>query len=348
MNRSFMNFLLESSASNTKDILAPLDETEDINITITDELLNNSKLLVYNIGQTVNDPRSNKEIPVNPKKFPKKAINIIFPINNVFVNIFFDTQSKTWDSSINYNGQIVKLSPDQMGQFFDSIFFAKLLKVLQDKWPLSDEYYNKLYSGIANKKMKIGHIVSDDSINVVEKDSEEEKENDTTPSGRKIVHFSDNLVSSKKSKFYCWPDLNKDFKWSQWKNWKTINPLCRVRIIHNGIPYGLSLSVIGGKDTNYKHRGFRGYSLQENLTPVQWLTKEENESIMKLSIINKFIDYCVDKIEKYISMEPEEIYKKINAPDNLTLDDVKLTRKNISRTLNEIIKHHQIDDFTWD
>lgn len=66
-----MNSVKESTFS--KDTFAPLDETECIHIDINDDMLSSSKILCYNASQTVTDPKG-KEIPVNPKKFPTKAV----------------------------------------------------------------------------------------------------------------------------------------------------------------------------------------------------------------------------------------------------------------------------------
>jgi hypothetical protein len=40
----------------------------------------NARIKAYNVGQTVADPETSKEVPVNPKKFPTKAVDIIFPV----------------------------------------------------------------------------------------------------------------------------------------------------------------------------------------------------------------------------------------------------------------------------
>jgi hypothetical protein len=92
-----------------------LDETEAIHLDISDELLYQSKIMAYNIGQSVIDPNTLKSTPVNPKKFPTKAIDIIFPSNELLVEIFLDTRTNKWDSKFKLNNTICRLSPDQMG-----------------------------------------------------------------------------------------------------------------------------------------------------------------------------------------------------------------------------------------
>lgn len=338
------------SESDSEQSLEPLDETEAVHLIVNDDLLRNSRIAAYNIGQTVKDPDSDKEVPVNPKKFPTKAVDVIFPVQELLVEVFFDPEQKKWDSDVVFHDQHCKLSPDQMGQFFNSEFYAKLLQKLGKSWPLSDEFYGKLYEGLQNKEMKVyEEPVVDEAHNDHElsnKDVTGDDVRDYTASGRKIVSFSDNLVSTKDAKFYCWPDEAKAYRWSSWKDWKKIKPLCRMQFFHNGIPYGMSLSTLG-EDKDYQNRGFRGYSLQEDLPPVQWLSKEENISLMKLSLVNKFIKHCIAKIEKYVNEDPEEIYKKIDAPDRITVKEIAKTQSCIRRTLNSVIKNHQIDSFKW-
>ena len=330
--------------------LKPLDETEAANIQITDDILNLSKITAYNVGQTIQDPNSNKEIPVNPKKFPTKAIDIIFPIKQLFVEIYFDPNSKKWDSKFKYKNRICKLSPDQMEQFFNTQFYEKLLNKFYKEWPLTDRFYKKLYLGLLNKEMKIVDDITIEENNdksLTNKDVDNDGVRDYTSSGRKIQHFHDNGIKVDTAKFFCWPNKEKVFNWSAWKDWKKIKPLCRLRVEFNGIPYGLTLSVVGGDERNYKNRGFRGYSLDETLPPVQWLSKEEMESFMKLSIVNKFVRHCADKIEKYLKIDSQEILNNINNPEKITIEDIELTKSKIRKTLQYIIKNKQIDSFKW-
>ena len=347
---NFINYLIESNHSNKNtQSLEPLDETEVIHLLINDELLNNSKIAAYNIGQTIKSIHSNKEIPVNPKKFPTKAVDIVFPVQDLLVEVFFDTNQKKWDSDIIFYNKHVKLSPDQMEMFFQSNFYTKLLNKFQKEWPLSDKFYNELYTGLCRKELKIYEEPLVDEANDKEfsnKDIDDDGMRDYTASGRKIITFSDANVSSKGAKFFCWPNKKKAYRWSAWKDWKKIKPLCRMSFIYNDIPYGLSLSTLGD-EKSYKLRGFRGYSLDPTLPPVQWLTKEENESLLKLSIVEKFIKHCINKITEYISQKPEEIYKKINAPDKIELNEIIKTQQCIRNTLNEVIKLRKIDTFRW-
>ena len=48
------------------------------------------------------DPDNSKEVPVNPKKFPTKAVDVIFPVGELLVEVFLDTKTKKWDSDVIY------------------------------------------------------------------------------------------------------------------------------------------------------------------------------------------------------------------------------------------------------
>ena len=145
----------------------------------------------------------------------------------------------------------------------------KLVKKLIDSWPLSDEMYGKLFIAVANKHVSASNLptIAEDEDNdkkcekrlKQKKKDKEDKERRYSPSGRKLVKFGDIGVIVSSARFFCWPDKKKLFRWSTWKDWKKIKPLCRLRFKHtNGKEYGMSLSCIGDM---YEHRGFRGYDL---------------------------------------------------------------------------------------
>lgn len=345
----------------SNESLKPLDETECINIQISDQLLMNSKIACYNVGQTIID-KNGKEQPVNPKKFPEKAIDIFIPINGMLmIELYLDRESRKWDSSFTFNGAAGKLSPDQMGQFFRSNFYQQLKAKLEKEWPLSDDMYNGLFAGVQNCEMLIGfqqtleEDADDDaqlSPQEIAKKREKRREKAKkdyqkahySASGRKLMNFSDIGVKGSSGKFNCWPNPDKAFNWSTWKDWKKIKPLCRIRFDYaNGHTYGASVSAIGD---DYDHRGFRSYDLTEQ-PPLQWLSKNENADLMKLSIFNKFIKHCIDRIEKYVSIPTEEIYAKINNKDKITTEEIEATKNVIKKTLKYILKRKQSDDFKW-
>ena len=324
-----------------RESLDPLDETECVNISISDQELNSSKILCYNAGQTVVDDKG-KEQPVNPKKFPDKAIDIVCEFQGLPVEIWFNPLTMCWDSHLVYNGIAGKISPEQFEQFFNSMFYMKLLEKVRKLWPLSDKYHADLYQGLMNKQMQVGpEMPLTEDTDDIKKDDKEERTH--TASGRKIVHFSDQNVSKTDAKFYCWPNTKALYRWSTWKDWKKIKPLCRIRFKHGNLHYGISISAI--KD-DYKNRGFRAYDV-DTKPSLQWLSKEETHDIMKLSIVDKFIHHCVKKIEDALKLDPEEIYEKINNPEKITVDEIKRTMSVIRKTLNEIIKPKQTDSFKW-
>jgi septum formation topological specificity factor MinE len=212
---------------------------------------------------------------------------------------------------------------------------------LQREWPLTDELYGSLYEGIANKEMQTELMPQ-----VTEADDEKESRDEEThsPSGRKYMNFGDLGVNSKSARFICWPFDGKEFKWSSWKDWRKIKPLCRMRFLYsNQHEYGISLSVVG-KD--YELRGFRSYDLTAQPS-LQYLSIQENDDMMKLSLFNKFIRHCISRISKYVSIDPEEVYAKIGKPDKITVDEIAKTQKMIRLTLNNIIKKKQSDSYKW-
>jgi len=250
-----------------KESLAPVDETECIHLDITDDMLANSSLRVYNVGQVVKG-KDGKDIPVTPKKFPERAVDICVPtgVEGLNIRIYLDTKDKAWDSDFTFDGVPGKLSLEQMGQFFNSDFYARLAQVLAKKWPLSDELYGNLFQGVANRQMRVscGSPMTEDSNDLTKrkdlagKDVDRDHEPDYTNSGRKIVHFSDFGVKTSSGKYYCWPKPGREFAWSQWKDWKKIKPLCRISFKHGEHTYGVSISTFG---ENFENRGFRGYDL---------------------------------------------------------------------------------------
>lgn len=328
-----------------------IDEDEEVQLQITDDDLKQSRILCYNIGQQVVDKKG-KEIPVNPKKFPDKAIDVKFLSNNHQVEIWLDSESKEWMSCVDGSG---RLSLAQFGQFFSSEFYMKLVKKIIACWPMSDKLYGELFLGVANKRVSITNqpAIAEDEENDKareqrkkdkEKEKEEKKEKRYSPSGRKIIKFGDMGVITSSARFFCWPNEKKLFRWSTWKDWKKIKPICRLRFRHtNGKEYGMSLSCIGEM---YEHRGFRGYDLTTQPT-LQWLSKDEMADFIKLTVVQKFINHCIKKIQNALEIDTNEIYDKINNPDKITKVDIDKTKQMVRNTLTYIIKRKQLDDYVW-
>ena len=70
----------------------PNFQTESIHLDITDELLMQAKISAYNVGLQTKDHKG-KDIPVTPKKFPEKAVDIVFPVQQLLVEIFLDNKT---------------------------------------------------------------------------------------------------------------------------------------------------------------------------------------------------------------------------------------------------------------
>ena len=259
-----------------KDVLEdlePRDITESIHLDITDDVIDESdcRLIAYNVHVNEDDDSE----AYNPKKNPDKAVDIEmnYPEKNLRIEIFLDTPSLEWDSFINGKN---KLSPEQMEQFFNTSFYHRLYDKLVKIWPSSDKLFGNLLEAIKNKKYSIDGTSGRDKI---DEDGEFRKGNidpaksrqknasgdqKYTRSGRKIVTFSDfGVKHTEDEAYFSWPEKGKEFKWSQWADWKKIHPLLRMRFQHNDYLYGLSLSPF--TDTS-KNRGWRSYNL--DLTPA--------------------------------------------------------------------------------
>lgn len=340
----------DEASDDTEDSRDNLDEFEYIHLQINDELLQSSKIKCYNTNQSVLDDNG-KEVPVNPKKFPDKAVCITVPIDNLTLEIFLDTETKKWDSNIKYRGINGKLSPEQFGQFFNTKFYNKLRNHLSREWPLSDEMYGQLFSGIVNKEMSCGRVqmANEDgefekhNINKDKNKNKDDEKPKYTNSGRKIVSFSDFGVKSSTFKGYCWPKEGKEFNWSTWADWKKIKPICRMSFKHDSYNYGVSISTY---DENYENRGFRGYNLDIE-PPLAWITPDECSQVMELSLFRKFARHCVKRITKYINMPTDEIMAKINNKDRCSKKDIEKTKMIIRKVLKYAIKPCKADTFSW-
>lgn len=343
-----------------EDSMEPVDETECIHLNINDDILKTAIIRAYNTNQTAIDDQG-KQIPVNPKKFPDRAIDIMFVVNGIEIHIFLDKETKDWDSSFKFRGMPeAKLSPEQIGQFFNTRFYRLLLSKCKKEWPLTDEMYGDLYNGMLEKRMKCpgsrelqtedGEF-KDDQVRAAQKKREKlrQKEKDKaakakyTNSGRKIVSFSDFGVKTNTFKGYCWPQPGKEFRWSSWADWRKLKPLCRISFKHNDYNYGVSISTY---DDNFDNRGFRGYNLDIE-PPLAWITPDECAQVMELSLFKKFARHCVERIEKYINMPTEDVLAKINNPEKVTAGDIDKTKSIIRKVLNTAIKPCKADTFSW-
>lgn len=317
-------------------ICESLQEAEYTNLSITDDALQHAKCVAYNLGQTIS--KNGEKDPYNPKKFPKKAVDIIFPSGEFLVEIYFDTNLKQWCGLCQKEKNTALLLEHHFNQFFATNFFKTLIIKLKNNWPLKDKFYSGLYNNLISENCKLKQPIIQDA------DDEEEKELPTrTPSGRKIVSFSDLGVNTKKSSFYCWPPKGKEFAWSSWKHWETQKPFVKMIFSYNGRLYGVTTSLY---NQDFDSRGFRSYDVEWE-PKLAWLTMAEAHQIPSLSLFKKFCSQCAKKIQKYISMPTEEIYKRINRPDKITEEEINKTKSVIKAVLNTCIKKGQFDNFKW-
>ena len=328
-----------------------------IDICIDDKMLEKAKIASYLANQVIDTP-SGKHKPYAPKSFPDKAVVVQFNYGVIPIQIYFDTKSATWNSSFILDNHIAKLSPEQLDQFFSTSFYKKLKGKLKNIWPLSDPQYANLYSGIeecasstsiSESEANIGDELNEvdqpgKRIDLANKDVDGDDKRDYAGSGRKIVHFSDMGVSRKSAKYFCWPRRDKEFKWSTWKNWKNIKPFAKMFFKHDNRTYVITLPLF---DEQFDHRGFRGADYDWK-PPFAWITPEECEEALKLTIVQKFMRQCVKRIRPYLKMTPEEIYKKINRPDMITVKEIEKTLRVIKHVVKVVFDDKQIDDYQYD
>ena len=91
---------------------------------------------------------SGKVKPYTPKSFPKKAVVVQFNYGALPIEVYLDTNAKSWNSSFIYDGHVAKLTPEQLDGFFSTKFYAKLVNALSKKWPTSDQMYAELYKAV--------------------------------------------------------------------------------------------------------------------------------------------------------------------------------------------------------
>lgn len=217
---------------------------------------------------------------------------IVKASDDFIVEFFLDSRRMAWDSRFRYGGKVCALGPDQMEQFFGSGFYAKMVDSLRSKWPLTDPTFGRMFEAVLRKRMRVGFFGDDaqaieeddrEQVNqpgkrtdLINKDVTGDGERDYTSTGRKILHFGDNGVKGNSGQYYCWPNPKFPFKWSQWKDWRKIKPLCKMNFVYNGRRYGISLSLF---DENFKNRGFRAADYTWR-PPLGWLTPGEADEVM--------------------------------------------------------------------
>ena len=333
------------------------DIFECVHLDITDELLANAKIIMYMNDQEKTAENGEKK-PYTQKNFPEKAIDIVFTVDDTPIEIFYRSDDCDWDSYFVVDNQVGKVSFDQFGQFFMTKFYEKLIKYIETKWPLSDPTYMRMFEGLSNKKVRVGF--SEDELSLIKLDEVDQAEKRVdlankditgdgkrgyTGSGRKIITFGDQGVKANSVKCYCWPnhDPKMTFKWSQWKDWTKLKPFAKMKFTYNSREYMITLSLF---DEGFEDRGFRGADLTWT-PPLAWLTPEECEQIMRLTITRKFIKGCIARIKKYLSYSPSEIYDKINDKDKITTKEIQKTQRVIKHVLDSALRKQQADTYCW-
>lgn len=116
-----------------------------------------------------------------------------------------------------------------------------------------------------------------------------------------------------------------------------------MRFKHNDYNYGISISTY---DENFENRGFRGYNLDIE-PPLAWITPDECEQVMQLTLFQKFARHCAARIQKYLDIPTEEILAKINNPEKIDAADIDKTKAVIRKVLKYAIKPCKADTFSW-
>lgn len=233
-----------------------------------------------------------------------------------------------------------------------------MLESLTNRWPVSDPTFGRLFGACLAKRMLVpaefgweAPIDETDRVDqpnkrgdLANKDVTGDGKRDYTSTGRKIVDFSDQGVKGNSAECYCWPNPKYPFKWSQWKDWTKIKPLCKMSFEHGGRKYGISLAPFVEDSDN---RGFRGYD-SEWRPPLGWLSPDECAQVMKLSIVRKFIRQVMKDIKPYLDMSAEEIYEKINNKDKITVDEIRTTKRVIKHVYDTALRKQQADTYRFD
>lgn len=333
-------------------------------LVVDDQLLDGAKIAAWMYDQQLETPEGKKK-PFAPKSFPEKAIDIIVELDasKDILEIYFDPEEMAWNSKIVKDGKFGKLSPEQFDSFFQSQFYQNMIKSLEGKWPLSDPKYGEMYDAVKTKNVSTS-ISDEELVEVDELDSGSLEEVDQTEkkpelanqdttgdgkrdysgTGRKIQNFSDMGVKGGSGRYFCWPRKGKEFKWNSWKDWHKLKPFCKMTFIHNGRHYMISLSLF---DEEFDNRGFRGADTQWT-PPLAWLTHEECEQVMQLTIVKKFLKQCQKKVKQFIDMDPKDVMKKIDKPEKVDVKEIEKTQRVIKHCIKVAFRDRQADNYKYE
>ena len=338
--------------------LSPKGLLEGIDIALDDSFLGENDFIINGYGL------HSGEIPVkptNPKNDPTRAITFRFDVDGSVIEVFFDPERMVWNSTVDYNNTKTRLSPDQVGRFLGTDFFTRFSDKLEKVWPMEDPFYTRLLQGIRkrevdvypqNDKEKVDEDGEFRSGNIdIEKSREKNAagEQIRTNSGRKIVHFSDfSLTKKNETRYFCWPEKGKEFKYSQWNlstkifEDKATPMFIRMSFWHGMYEYGLNLGL---RENISDNRGFFSYNLTLQ-PPVQWCTPLETNDMLTLSNVQHFLRNCRKRIERFIAFSSKEIYDRINNPSHITLDQIEDTIHIIKQNL-DILRNPRADTYIY-
>ena len=298
--------------------------------------------------------------PSNPKNDPSRAITVSFPLDGSNIEVFFDPERMMWNSEVDFNGRKTRLTPDQLGRFLTTDFFDRFSTKLEKVWPMEDPFYSRLLQGIRRREIDVypqdaEKIDEDGEFRSGNIDREKSREKNAageqirTNSGRKIVHFSDfSLTKKSETRYFCWPEKGKEFKYSQWNlsskiyDGKATPMFIRMSFWHGMYEYGLNLGLRAEISDN---RGFFSYNLTLE-PPVQWCTPVETNDMLTLSNVQHFLRNCKKRIERFINIPTEEIYEKCANPEHITVEQIEDT-KHIIRDNLDIVRNPRADTYIY-
>lgn len=331
---------------------------EGVNVSLDDSFISSNGCKINGYGLHSDDVAVK---PTNPKTDPTRAITITFQIGDSAIQIFFDPNTMTWNSSVDFNGQKTRLTPDQLGKFLTTEFFNSFSDKLSRVWPLEDPYYSRLLDGIKRREVSVfpeqtDQIDEDGEFRSGNIDIERSREKNAageqirTNSGRKIVHFSDfSLTKKSESRYYCWPEKGKEFKFSQWNiankvfDAEKATPMfVRMSFWHGMYEYGLNLGL---RDNISINRGFFSYNLTLQ-PPVQWCTPTETTDMLTLSNVQHFLRNCKKRINRFLNVDTDEIYERINNPEHITKEMIDDT-KHVIRMNFDIVRNPRADTYIY-
>lgn len=342
--------LLDEDDDSDEDVCGAVDEeeTEDSWISLDDDTVDGSdcRIAAYNMRAEGDGDES----VYNPKTDPDKAIDVVLRLGcGKEVEVFLDTNTKEWCASVSDGG---RLTPDQVGQFLRTSLCRRICDRVRDLWPSADPFFRDLLQATVERKAScspVGIMTEDGEFRKGNIDRDRSRgtnaagEQIYTNSGRKIVSFSDfGVKHNEKEAYYCWPERGKEFKWSQWADWKKIHPLLRCRFQHNSYLYGVSMSPLEDDDDN---RGFRSYNL--DLDPkLQYCTPIETQQMMDLTIVQKFLRNSYRRLKRFVDMPDEEVFERIGRPDKCTMADIQKT-KHVVRNSMKAIRDRRADTYIY-